>query len=112
MAGYHKTLSLANVTASTGVGAAVALPWATRRFVGQVRLAGTTEAVVRLQGSLGAGTWVNLGSAASTISSTHASMAFTSTSAMPFDKVRMILVSRTTSTGTEQVSGWCNGVIA
>ena len=113
MSRYGQSLSLANVASSTGVGAAVVFPVGHQRFTVQVELAGTTKAVVRLQGSANGITWSTFGATAGTtfadgdrvtVSSSSASLATDHS----YDHVRARLISRTTSASAvvESVSAW------
>lgn len=74
------------------------------RFSAQVTLTASTKASFRMQGSLDGVTWTNLGSAASTFSSTSASQTMTSTSTVAFTKVRVNQVSMVTKTAKRSVA--------
>jgi hypothetical protein len=75
---------------------------------------GSTKCSVRAQvqgpGS-GSTRWTSIGSAATTIKSTQAGLPFKSTSATPFSRARLLLVTRTTgaTSAADTVSGWITG---
>lgn len=100
--------SLKNVASSTGSGSVVTFPLAKARVQTQVELAGTTKAVIRVQGSVNGQTWTNLGSANSTMADGGL---LSSTSATLYDHFRVNLISRTTSASAtvESVSAWITG---
>lgn len=75
---------------------------------------GSTKCSVRAQVQLGSGStrWTSIGTAATTAKSTQGGILFTSTSATPFNRARLLLVTRTTGSGAgaDAVSGSIFGV--
>lgn len=74
---------------------------------------GSTKCAVRaqVQGAGPSTRWLSIGSANSTITSTAAGRPFTSTSATPFTRARLLLVTRSTgaTAAADSVSGWITG---
>lgn len=101
-------LSLAGITASTAIGRKVNFLRGCRAFTVQVKLSGTTKAVVRIQGSIDGVGWNSLGSANSSLANGAVA---TSTSLAVYPMARALLVSRTTSASTaaENVSALISG---
>jgi hypothetical protein len=75
---------------------------------------GTTKCSVRAQVQLGSGStrWTSIGAAATTAKSTQGGVLLTSTSATPFNRCRLLLITRTTGSGAgvDAVSGSIYGV--
>lgn len=114
---YRGPLSLANVGTTNTAGRAVHMGYLARQKVSfAVRFpgGGSTKCSVRVQvqgPNSGSTRWTSIGSAATTIKSTQAGTAFTSTSATPFVKARLLLVTRSTAAGSnpDTISGWVQG---
>lgn len=116
MALNRSAQSLKAVATTNTAGRAVHLGWTAKQkvsFAVTFPGGGATKCSVRAQvKGPGPGTvWTSIGSAASTIKSTQAGTAFTSTSATPFVQARLLLVTRSTSAGAsvDSVSGWIVG---
>jgi hypothetical protein len=116
---YRGPLSLAKVGTTNTAGRPVAMGYLARQKVSFAVAfpggsGGSTKCSVRVQvqGPGSASTrWTSIGSAATTIKSTQAGTAFTSTSATPFVRARLLLVTRSTGSGSggDTVSGWVQG---
>ena len=89
---------------STGPGDAIVLERPTDRFSIQCTVTGTSKVVVRAQGSIDGRNWTNLGSAASTYTSTGVTRIDNSTSTRIVSHVRLNVSTIPSSTRT--VSGW------
>lgn len=96
-------LSLVKATTGAANGATVALRRPARAFGIAVSVVASTKVVVRAQGSVDGSIWANLGSAASTFST---SGHFGTTSAIPYNFVRVnqTLMSTVGSPGTVKAS--------
>lgn len=114
---YRGLLSLARVGTTNTAGRAVPMGYLARQkvsFAVSFPGGGSTKCSVRVQvqgpGS-GSTRWTSIGSAATTIKSTQAGLPFTSTSATPFTRVRLVLVTRSTgaTSAADTVSGWIQG---
>lgn len=113
----HGSLSLKGVGTTNTAGRAVSLGWTGRqKVVFSVTFpgAGSTKCAVRaqVQGPGSASTrWTSIGSAPTTITSTQAGRPFSSTSATPFTRARLLLVTRSTgaTSAADTVSGWITG---
>lgn len=112
----HGAMSLKAVATTNTGGSAISLgALARQKVVFSVRFpgGGSTKCSVRaqVQGPGPSTRWTSIGSAATTVKSTQAGLSFTSTSATPFTKVRLLLVTRTTAATAlpDTISGWITG---
>ncbi len=92
--------------ATTGGGRALSLPSPTDRFSFTAHLDGSTKCVVRLQGSVCGIYWTDIGSAATTHSSTASATIHQATSNRIVSLVRMNV---STLPAGRKVSGWIAG---
>lgn len=110
MAFTRSPLSLATTSTGAVTGRTVALrKGACTRFSAQITLAASTKASYRMQGSIDGVNFTNLGSAATTLSSTTAVITMTSTStiAFPFARVNQLsMVTKASKSVKVSITGY------
>lgn len=96
MAFTHSRLSLSSRSTGAVSGRTVELKAPAKTFTATVTLVNSTKGSFRMQGSVDGTNWKNIGSAASTISTTGSPLTVTASTTFAFQLVRIAQVSMVT----------------